>query len=99
MLRLYDLAGTAKFEFKVHKSYAVPSVAFSPDGARIATASTDNTALLIDIATGKVLRTFNLEPAGGRNRHVLAMQSPGHIERSGPARVQRGDRRGPEARR
>ncbi len=64
-LRLIDLAtGAAKLDYEVHKLYAVASVAFSPDGARIATASTDNTSLVIDIATGKVLRTFDLELKG-----------------------------------
>jgi WD40 repeat protein len=64
-LRLIDLAtGAGKYEYEVHKLYAVASVAFSPDGARIATASTDNTALVIDIASGKIVRAFNLELKG-----------------------------------
>ena len=37
---------------------AVNSVAFSPDSARVSTASEDNTARLWDVATGQLLHTF-----------------------------------------
>ena len=37
----------------------ITSVAFSPDGTRIASGSTDNTVRLWDVATGEVLSTFS----------------------------------------
>jgi WD40 repeat protein len=64
-LRLIDFVnGTVKATFEVHKSYDVPAVAFSADGLQLATAGTDNTAELIDAATGKVLHTFKLRLNG-----------------------------------
>ncbi len=41
-----------------HKSYVL-SVAFSPDGTLVATASTDSVAAIWDAATGEQLRTFH----------------------------------------
>src|SRR4029077_11518666 len=43
--------------FKGHE-YAVYSVAFGPDGARVLTGSRDGTARLWDAATGKEIRAF-----------------------------------------
>jgi DNA-binding beta-propeller fold protein YncE len=42
----------------------VNSVAFSPDGARVLTGSTDNTARLWDAATGKEIRVFKGHEGG-----------------------------------
>jgi WD40 repeat protein/uncharacterized caspase-like protein len=42
----------------VPHSEAIQSVAFSPEGARFATASADLTIKLWDVATGRLLRTF-----------------------------------------
>jgi WD40 repeat protein len=64
-LRLYDLqSGASKAEYEVHNLYAVNSVAFSPDGARVATAATDKASLVIDIATAKVVTSYDLESKG-----------------------------------
>ena len=64
-LRLYDLAGGApKGAYEVHKGYQASAVAFSADGARLATAGSDNTALLLDVAGGRVVRTIQLGAKG-----------------------------------
>lgn len=64
-LRLIDFAtGAVKAEYETHKSYDVPAVAFSSDGSQLATVGTDNTAELIDAATGHVLHTYKLRLNG-----------------------------------
>ena len=64
-LRLIDAAsGETKSEYEIHKLYAITSVAFSPDGSRVVTASTDNTGLVIDLAAGKAVQTLNLKLKG-----------------------------------
>jgi WD40 repeat protein len=87
-LRFYDLAGSAmKASYEVHKLYAVTAVAFSHDGSRVATASTDNSAMVIDIATAKVVGSFNLELKGdavlfSRDNKTLITNSTDQIIRS-----------------
>jgi WD40 repeat protein len=51
---LFDRAGQARRSFTGHDS-CLTSVAFSPDGARIVTASGDDTARVWDAASGRVL--------------------------------------------
>jgi WD40 repeat protein len=60
-LRLFDLStGAAKGAYEVHKSYEAAAVAFSPDRSTLATVGSDNTALIIDPASGKALKTFDI---------------------------------------
>jgi WD40 repeat protein len=64
-LRVIDLAsGEIRYDYEVHKLYAINSVCFSPDGNFVATTATDDTALVIEIATGKIPRTCALDLKG-----------------------------------
>ena len=60
-LRLWDVAsGKLTASYDIHPSYGIASVAFSPDGKFIGTASTDHTALVLDIGSGKIVQTLQL---------------------------------------
>ena len=64
-LSVYDLiTGGAKAQYEVHSNYGIPAVAFSPDGTRVATASTDHTSLVLEVATGKITNTLDLNLNG-----------------------------------
>jgi WD40 repeat protein len=57
-LKLFDVAtGKLLRTFEEHAE-AVNSVAFSPDGSSVVSASEDATLKHWDVATGKLLRTF-----------------------------------------
>jgi WD40 repeat protein len=57
-------SGNVKYSWEVHKLYGIAAVAISPDGTRVATASRDHSSIVLDIATGKIINTFNLELNG-----------------------------------
>ena len=64
-LRIYDLStGTVKYAWDVHTNYGIRAVAFSPDSAHVATASTDHTALVVEASTGKIPATLQLKLNG-----------------------------------
>ena len=64
-VRLVDLAtGAVKATHEVHKDHEVSAVAYSPDGARLATAASDNSAVVLEAATGKVVATADLKAKG-----------------------------------
>ncbi len=64
-IRLFDVAsGAPRGAYPVHAGHGVTAVAYSANGRLIATASTDNTALVVDAASGKVLRTFKIKANG-----------------------------------
>jgi WD40 repeat protein/serine/threonine protein kinase len=70
--RLWDVAtGVQRMSFSPHG--AVASVSFSPDGARLVTASWDNSARVWNVATGKSLLKLKDAHAGAVNS---AMFSP-----------------------
>ena len=57
-MRLWDAASGALIrEFKGH-SFSVSSVAFSPDGQRVLSGSTDKSVRLWDAASGALIREF-----------------------------------------
>jgi WD40 repeat protein len=59
MLRLWDVnTGQQVREFKGHMDGAIPSVAFSRDGHRILSGSSDKTLRLWDVDTGQELHCF-----------------------------------------
>lgn len=61
-VRIFDRAsGALTQSLAVHAGYDIPAVCFSPDGKLLATGSTDNTACIIDMATGRLLQTFKLD--------------------------------------
>jgi WD40 repeat protein len=64
----YKLAAGAELIPQLGRSSYVDSVQFSPDGARIASASDDHKIKLWDAASGRLLRTF--EGHSGRARSV-----------------------------
>jgi WD40 repeat protein len=49
------------------------SIALAAEGARLIAAGMKGRILEIDVADGKVLRTWTLEPLGGKPAHVLAV--------------------------
>ncbi len=67
----------------------VLSIAYSPDGARIATARVDGKAEIWDAATGELERTFDTKLVGGRNlksadfsgggRYLVALDDGGSV--------------------
>jgi WD40 repeat protein len=64
-LRLIELAtGKVLADVEVHKLYTIPGVAISPDGANVATASTDGSSILLEPIAIKVLKTFALTMKG-----------------------------------
>jgi WD40 repeat protein len=64
-LRLIELeSGKVLADVEVHKLYTIPGVAISPDGANVATASTDGTSILLEPIAIKVLNTFTLTMKG-----------------------------------
>ena len=65
-MRLWDVASSKElFVLKGHTNQ-VMSVAFSPDGKRLATASQDQTVKIWDTQTGQMLITLTHEPPGVR---------------------------------
>ena len=68
-LKLWDVAnGQLVRDFPRIHSDAVCSIDFSPDGKLIATGAADKMARITDIATGKVVRSFE-----GHTHHVLGV--------------------------
>lgn len=56
-VHLIDLAGAAKHKLSQHTA-AVTALAFSPDGSKLLTASTDKTACLWNTSDGKLIATM-----------------------------------------
>jgi WD40 repeat protein len=56
-IRIFDLKSGKTTSLKGH-SYTIDSLALSPDGKQLASASEDETALIWDLGAGKVLRTL-----------------------------------------
>ncbi len=86
MARIYDAAsGSLVAELRGHRD-AVNSVAFSPDGKRIATASMDNTAKVWDTASWRELATLSagtwVNEAGFSHdgRHIVTAHQMGEVK-------------------
>jgi WD40 repeat protein len=73
-----DAQDRPKIEIVPRVSHGGPitSAAFSPDGARVVTASYDTTLKLWDVATGRLIRTFVRHSNEGLIRHVAVAFSP-----------------------
>ena len=57
-------SGAEKQTWEVHPLYGIGAVAFSRDGLRVATAGSDHKANVIEVATGRVERTFDIRLNG-----------------------------------
>jgi WD40 repeat protein len=57
-VRVWDVK-SGKEKFEEHSQLEKPGLAFSPDGKQLAVGMADNAAAIIDIETGRVLRSFS----------------------------------------
>lgn len=64
LILIDSASGAVKSQYEVHKGYEIPAVAFSADGSQIATASSDNTALIVGAAGGSIRHSFKLNLNG-----------------------------------
>lgn len=66
-IKIFDVAsGKLQIEIKGGHSDTVFGIAFSPDGKKLATASADKFVKVFEVATGKLVRSFE-----GHTQHVL----------------------------
>jgi WD40 repeat protein len=66
-VELFDVSTGQQIQSFKEPSWSVPSLAFSPDGRLVLTASSNSTARLWDAATGQQIRAFSVARGGVRS--------------------------------